>query len=253
MYKIPTFTPPAGFVYAISTTSNGDLSFKYNIDNTTVANRERFLTEANILPKQTAVMRVEMGEKIVEIEDNMLGVSVYNADQAIVCDATMTNKKDTALFLLVADCIPIVLFDKKQTALALVHHGLKNTELLLVQKVIHVMQDKYGIQASDLVALLGPAIQHNSYTYEFFDHADDQFWQGFIQKTPENLFKIDNVGKTIQLIQESGVMQENIYNSGEDTYTNRNFFSHKRDYDQGKVDQGRHAMVAMLSSKSSDK
>ncbi len=247
MYQITHFTPPQGFVYAISDKSEGNQSFVYGEFSEVKNNRQKFLNLAGIAPEHTVAMLVNHGDVIREVGVAERGKSVYNQDEVVVCDAMITNQKNVALYLLVADCAPIVLFDKAQTCLAIVHHGIKNTDNSFVQKVINKMIEKYHIKPEELIALIGPAIQKESYIYETFEHRNSAHWQGFFELNNNNKFLIDNVGLTLKQIKDSGVLTENIFNSGIDTYTNKNFFSHKFDYDNGtKPDTGRLAMVAML-------
>jgi copper oxidase (laccase) domain-containing protein len=67
-----------------------------------------------------------------------------------------------------------------------------------------------------------------------------------VEETDDGKLMIDNVGAVIKQLTDSGVKKKNIYDCGIDTYTDKRFFSHKRDYDSGVNDNGRFAAVAML-------
>jgi YfiH family protein len=57
-----------------------------------------------------------------------------------------------------ADCVPILLVDPKNRAVAAVHAGWRGTLARIVEKAIGRMQMQFGSEAGDLLAAIGPAI-----------------------------------------------------------------------------------------------
>jgi polyphenol oxidase len=57
-----------------------------------------------------------------------------------------------------ADCVPILLVDPKNRAVAAVHAGWRGTLARIVEKAIGRMQMQFGSRAEDLLAAIGPAI-----------------------------------------------------------------------------------------------
>ena len=58
-------------------------------------------------------------------------------------DAMITTKKNIPLVIKTADCIPILLYDKENKVLALVHSGWKGTLNNIVGKTVSKMLDTY--------------------------------------------------------------------------------------------------------------
>ena len=50
------------------------------------------------------------------------------------CDALITDLKDVVLNVLTADCVPILLYDKKKEVVAAIHAGWKGTKAQIVFK-----------------------------------------------------------------------------------------------------------------------
>jgi YfiH family protein len=73
-------------------------------------------------------------------------------------DASVTKSKGLLLAVQAADCVPILLVDPKNRAVAAVHAGWRGTLARIVEKTIGRMQMQFGSEAADLLAAIGPAI-----------------------------------------------------------------------------------------------
>ena len=73
-------------------------------------------------------------------------------------DAAVTNHACLLLAVQTADCVPILLVDPKNRAVAAVHAGWRGTLARIVEKAIGRMQMQFGSRAEDLLAAIGPAI-----------------------------------------------------------------------------------------------
>jgi YfiH family protein len=73
-------------------------------------------------------------------------------------DASVTKNAGLLLTVQTADCVPILLVDPKNRAVAAVHAGWRGTLARIVEKAIGRMQMQFGSQAADLLAAIGPAI-----------------------------------------------------------------------------------------------
>lgn len=73
-------------------------------------------------------------------------------------DASVTNRAGLLLAVQTADCVPILLVDRRRRAVAAVHAGWRGTLQRIVAKTVGRMQMEFGTRAKDLLAALGPAI-----------------------------------------------------------------------------------------------
>lgn len=73
-------------------------------------------------------------------------------------DAIITNQQNVSLLMLFADCVPILLFDKKNNVAAIAHAGWQGTINGIVLNVVQNMMDKFNSNPEDIMAGIGPAI-----------------------------------------------------------------------------------------------
>lgn len=92
-------------------------------------------------------------------------------------DALVTNEPDVTLTILTADCVPVFLVDPVKRAIGLVHSGWRGTVARIAAKTVQCMQDIYGSNPSDIVALTGPCICCDC--YEVGDEVADAFRSEF--------------------------------------------------------------------------
>ena len=76
--------------------------------------------------------------------------------QASKADALIAREPGIVLAVQTADCVPILLADIKQHAVAAIHCGWRGTLRRLAAKVIGRMQMEFGTRPEDVVAALGP-------------------------------------------------------------------------------------------------
>ena len=177
------------------------------------------------------------GTVIREVTDPMT-----TRDKLEGVDALVTDVPGVAISVRTADCIPVLLYDPVHRAVAAVHDGWRGTVQRLSQKVIDFMYERYGTNASDLKAVIGPGIGPESFqvgqeVVDAFSEAGfpmDQILKDCGPKVPtednpmNGGLHIDLWRANEWLLQESGV--ESIQISGICTYQNNHrFFSARRE------------------------
>lgn len=111
--------------------------------------------------------------------------ALQNGLAGIEADALVTTLTNTALGVLAADCLPIVLYALHTPLAALVHAGRMGTFRLVTRAAISVIKQRFGVVPGQLHALLGPAI--GACCYDLDDHAVRPFqerlpdWRLFIK------------------------------------------------------------------------
>ena len=73
-------------------------------------------------------------------------------------DGLMTDKPGVLLGIQTADCIPVLVADRKRRVVAAFHAGWRGTVKRIVEAGIGRMRLEYGSQPEDLIAAIGPGI-----------------------------------------------------------------------------------------------
>ncbi|HSG06441.1 MAG TPA: polyphenol oxidase family protein, partial [Nitrospiria bacterium] len=72
-------------------------------------------------------------------------------------DALISDFPGIILTVRTADCIPLLLWDKKKKAAGAVHAGWRGSLLKITQKTVEEMRREFGSSPEDLIAGFGPA------------------------------------------------------------------------------------------------
>lgn len=98
-------------------------------------------------------------------------------------DAIILDKRNIAIGVFTADCVPVLIYDKKNQICAAVHSGWKGTLMCIVEKTVVKMEKEFGCKANDINAVIGP---HNMVCcYEFGCDAAKKFEKVPIYKNEE--------------------------------------------------------------------
>jgi polyphenol oxidase len=74
-------------------------------------------------------------------------------------DVIVTDAPDVAIGVRVADCAPVLLFDRAQGVAGAAHAGWRGAAAHAVVAAVHVMQKTFGSRSSDLIAAIGPCLR----------------------------------------------------------------------------------------------
>lgn len=129
-------------------------------------------------------------------------------------DALITNEEKTIIGVFTADCVPIILVDEENKAIAAIHSGWKGTFSSIVSETIVRMKEEYNSKAENLVVYIGPHIR--KCCYEVSEELKEQFIERFDIEEGK-LFD----GRNLSLEEcinndliNSGVLEENINSLG---------------------------------------
>lgn len=246
MYQIPKLKKYKNLFHAFSTVEDGNMSFKFEEEDVIRKKRKAFLKKCSIDPQKVASAYLVHETTVETVKDEWWGDSLLYWDKAPRIDGLLTNKKGHFVSLLVADCLPIILFDTKTRALGIVHAGWKGVENKIVQTALDKMNKEYGTHMSDLVVAIGPHIQSDSYRFEeVVQKEKDRFplWKKYLTDNSDGTTSIDLTSFTKDQLIEKGVLSENIIVSDVDTGKDTEFFSHYRDTREKHGDRGRFMCV----------
>ncbi len=88
-------------------------------------------------------------------------------------DALITSGPGILLTIRTADCLPVLVADKRLHAIAAIHAGWRGALARVIEKTVGELQRAFGSRPADLVAVLGPAIRRCC--YEVGDEVVDAF------------------------------------------------------------------------------
>lgn len=92
-------------------------------------------------------------------------------------DGLITDTPGLLLGIQTADCLPVILVDKKRKAVGVFHAGWRGTIKRIVEKGAGLMRMYFGTMPRDLQAAIGPGI--HSCCYEVGEEVRDQFESQF--------------------------------------------------------------------------
>ncbi len=163
-------------------------------------------------------------------------------------DAIITNQKNIPIGILTADCVPVLICDKKKNLIGAIHAGWKGAYKDIIRKVINFMIKK-GSKPKNITAVIGPAISVSNYEVK------KDFKRKFIKKEKKNnkFFKIKYKKLYFDLPNyvKSCLLKNKIKNieiMHIDTFDiNNNFFSARRSLKLNHNDYGRNISIIMLN------
>ncbi len=119
-------------------------------------------------------------------------------------DALLEDTPGSVVAVKTADCIPILLIDPRQRAVAAVHAGWRGTAAHIAGRAVQRMADRFGTAPQDLHAAIGPGI--GACCYEVGPEVREQFGgqgRGPLDLPAENARQLENCGVTRQQIYAS--------------------------------------------------
>jgi YfiH family protein len=225
-------------------------------------NRAKFFSALSAGKMRVAALR-QIHSDIVHV----VGAAEFpQGEQAPKGDALITREPGVLLTIQTADCIPILLADTKQPAVAAIHSGWRGTAQRIAEKALGRMQMEFGTRPLDVVAALGPGIGGCCYEVghevvkEFtakFPNARDWFadpidalengdndpnWLPWLTMRPPGhappapRAHLDLIAANRAILEGAGIASKNITASGWCTACRRDlFFSYRREHTTGRL------------------
>ena len=117
-------------------------------------NRQKFFGAIGASKMRVVALR-QIHSDIVHRVDSADGFATVESLQG---DALITRAPGVLLVVQTADCVPILLADTKNHAVAAIHSGWRGTVRRIAEKTLGRMQMEFGTRPEDVVAALGPGI-----------------------------------------------------------------------------------------------
>ena len=78
-------------------------------------------------------------------------------------DALITREPGCCICISTADCIPILLYDRKNAVIAAVHAGWRGTVNYILGHTLDKMRARYGTEGKEVIACIGPGISLSAF------------------------------------------------------------------------------------------
>lgn len=154
-----------GILHFITTRSGGVSSPPYeslNLGMHTLDAKEHVAENRNILAATVGIsladfiyaQQVHSG-KVTIVTKNDIGSMAR--DFSPETDAMITNLKGICLMVMVADCVPILIYDPVKKVVAAVHAGWRGTVKKIVINTVEAMQNHFHCNSTDLLVGIGPS------------------------------------------------------------------------------------------------
>ncbi len=169
-------------------------------------------------------------------------------NRSVNADAIITEKKNFPIAILTADCVPILIFDKKKKIIAAIHAGWRGAFKGIIQKVLKFMFRK-GSNRKDMIISIGPCISLKNYEVQ------KQFKTMFIKKDKKNIIFFKNKKDRIHFDLLNYVKNQFKLNQIQnidilkiDTFEKKNnFFSARRSLKLNHRDYGRNISIIVIN------
>ena len=187
-----------------------NLSFDKGERTAVLAHRQRVLQALDLEQTTLCTVRQVHGNQVCSIDAAMLQRGLTG----IAADALVTNLPRVALGVLVADCLPIVLYALDTPVIALVHAGRMGTYHRVVQHTLEVIEQRFATPPAQVHAMLGPAIGACCYTLDVRAARpfQDQFptWEQFFIPHGPECWTMDLLTANTLQLRAAGVPAEQI-------------------------------------------
>ncbi|MDR1392036.1 MAG: peptidoglycan editing factor PgeF [Clostridiales bacterium] len=163
---------------------------------------------------------------IVTKKDAGKGLSKEGKFEGI--DALLTNEKNLPIGMIMADCVPIILYDKAKSIIGICHAGWRGTSRMIVSITIKKMKEVFRSNSNDVLACIGPAICEKCFKTN--EETANKFFSEVVEYVGNNEYSVDLPRCNILQILLEGIPNQNIFQIKECTKCfSDKYFSFRRE------------------------
>lgn len=189
-----------------------------------------FFTTRNISNNNTyikddlaKVLNISKDDIYLPIQKHTNKIHVLEAGrEPVIADAVVTDVKNILIGILVADCVPILLFDSKKEVIGAVHAGWRGTAKKILIDTVNIMCHRYHSLTADISVAIGPSIRGCSYEVGEDVKSEVQMatGRGDYYRMKHGKFFVDlSSANKIQAL-SMGISEKNIWQCEDCTYCN---------------------------------
>ena len=198
-------------------------------ENKVIKNRKKLASKLYKNLEDFIYMNQVHGGYVEIISNPSLNSFLWKSKEDVIfkCDWLVTKEKWIVLSVLVADCIPVLFYDDINEVVWVAHVWWKWTNKKIVQNTINKMLEIWA-DINNINLIIWPGINHCS--YEIWE----EVWINFREEVKTNLvnkkqfldLKKENKLQALEL----WIKEDNIEIISIDTFSDKNYFSARRDW-----------------------
>jgi purine-nucleoside/S-methyl-5'-thioadenosine phosphorylase / adenosine deaminase len=231
--------------------AGGDVGYARDNDHSAIdVSRQAFLAAAEFDPAALTLGQQTHGAGVHVVTDTERGRGQPPDFAGLpATDGLVTLAPSVALGAIVADCVPLLFYDPRQHALAVVHAGWRGTVAGIATVAARTMQTQFGTRLDELRVGIGPSI--GPCCYEVGAEVIEA-WRATAVSNAERAvshgtsYHFDLWSANRLTLEGIGIARRNIEVSGRCTRCERQRFFSYRAARQGLAPAGRMLLVAQL-------
>ncbi len=212
-------------IEGVSTTAAGNIDYRFDEAGVVAGRRRIFARDLGTEVGYGVLFRLLDRDVIVDVDESFRGIGM-TGKLPLRADTLVTKTPGVGLFLPIADCQGITLYDPRNRVIALAHCSRKSTHLQLVAKSVTYLEQQYGSQSDELLAYLGPSIGMEYYVFDEWIREQLTGWGNFVRPVGEGKYSVNVRGYNLEQLRLAGLRPKHIEDSAIDTYSSTEFYSH---------------------------
>lgn len=182
-YVLEKFTKFPELIHGFSTKEFGNMSFARGNYNEVAGNRLKFAKAVGFNPNSVAQMELVHGTNIEAVDKESVGGLVDNKKFFSATDGFISQSLGISLFLVTADCAPVLLYDPQTKTISICHAGMKGAVSGILERVVKKLKDEFNINPKNLVVGIGPSIGPCCYDLKY-----SLMWREVVKKKFEKFY-----------------------------------------------------------------
>jgi len=148
----------ANLTQGFTTKNSGNLAFHVDDEKIKVIQNHKDLAKELGYDVESLVHMKQVHKTQVQVINDS-----HNFYTPPTCDALITNKRNTPLMVMVADCSPILLYDAKKEVIAVVHAGRAGAFRNIISSTLKNFRKNFNSKPEDIFVSVGASIQSCCY------------------------------------------------------------------------------------------
>jgi hypothetical protein len=161
---------------------------------------------------------------------DVTAVSSKEIQEMPISDGVTTALTDLGIAVTQADCQAAIFYDPIHHVIANVHCGWRGSVLDIYAATVRSMKATYGSNAKDLLVCISPSLGPDHAEFiNYRTELPEAFWQFQVKENHFDFWAISE-----WQLQKAGVLPGHIQIAKVDTYSNTDYFSHRRSNQSGR-------------------